>query len=135
MPARARLAVFAAPFFAETTVRFVRAAAGLPGVRLAVLSQDPLDRMPSDLRRAIAAHQRIPDALDATAIADAVAELASVAGRPVDRLVGALEQLQVPLAQVRERLGIDGMGVEAALNFRDKSRMKDVLRAAGVPCA
>jgi biotin carboxylase len=27
------------------------------------------------------------------------------------------------------------LGVEAALNFRDKDRMKTVLRAAGVPCA
>ena len=27
------------------------------------------------------------------------------------------------------------MSVEAAMNFRDKSRMKDVLRAAGVPVA
>jgi biotin carboxylase len=41
----------------------------------------------------------------------------------------------VPLAQARERLGIEGMGVEAALNFRDKARMKERLRAAGVPCA
>jgi biotin carboxylase len=53
----------------------------------------------------------------------------------VDRLVGALEQLQVPLAQVREAMGIEGMDVDTALNVRDKPRMKDVLRAAGVPCA
>ncbi len=53
----------------------------------------------------------------------------------VDRLVGALEQLQVPLARVREQLGIPGMGVEVATTFRDKARMKDVLRAAGLPCA
>jgi biotin carboxylase len=32
-------------------------------------------------------------------------------------------------------LGIEGMSAEAAHNFRDKSRMKNVLRAAGVPCA
>ena len=37
--------------------------------------------------------------------------------------------------RVRERLGIEGMGVEQALNFRDKARMKDVLRGAGIPCA
>ena len=41
----------------------------------------------------------------------------------------------MPLAQVRERLGITGMDAGEAANFRDKSRMKDVLRAAGVPCA
>jgi biotin carboxylase len=53
----------------------------------------------------------------------------------VERLVGALEQLQVPLAQVREALGIEGMDVRTALNVRDKARMKTVLRDAGVPCA
>jgi biotin carboxylase len=36
---------------------------------------------------------------------------------------------------VRERLDIDGMRVSAARNFRDKSRMKDVLREAELPCA
>ena len=41
----------------------------------------------------------------------------------------------MPLAQVREALGIPGMDVETARNVRDKSRMKTVLRAAGVPCA
>ena len=49
----------------------------------------------------------------------------------VERLVGALEQLQVPLAQVREAMGIEGMDVQTALNVRDKPRMKEVLRAAG----
>jgi ATP-grasp domain len=46
-----------------------------------------------------------------------------------------LEQLQVPLAQVREHLGIPGMDAATARNFRDKDQMKTVLRAAGVPCA
>ena len=48
---------------------------------------------------------------------------------------GALEQLQVPLAQAREALGIPGMDAATARNVRDKSRMKEVLTAAGVPCA
>src|ERR687885_395546 len=54
---------------------------------------------------------------------------------PPDRLFGAYEQLQEPLAQVRERLGLPGLPVQTAVNFRDKARMKEVLRAAGVPCA
>jgi hypothetical protein len=43
--------------------------------------------------------------------------------------------LQVPLAQVRESMGIEGMDVRTALNVRDKSRMKETMRAAGIPCA
>ena len=41
----------------------------------------------------------------------------------------------MPLAQVREALGIPGMDEATALNVRDKARMKTVLRDAGVPCA
>lgn len=43
--------------------------------------------------------------------------------------------LQVPIAEARDALGIDGMRTEVAKNFRDKNRIKDVLRAAGVPVA
>jgi biotin carboxylase len=128
------LVVFVAPHLAETTLRFVGAVSELDAVRLALVSQDGVDRIPPPLRRRLAAYDRIEDALDPERIARSVAELARAGGKP-RRLLGALEQLQVPLAMVRERLGIDGMGVEAATNFRDKSRMKDVLRAAGVPCA
>jgi biotin carboxylase len=39
------------------------------------------------------------------------------------------------MAYVRDQLGIDGMDTQTALNVRDKSRMKSVLRAAGIPCA
>ena len=63
--------------------------------------------------------------------------MGALAGRlgSVDRLLGTLEELQVPLAQVREELGLPGMDVKTAHNFRDKARMKTVLREAGLPCA
>lgn len=32
-------------------------------------------------------------------------------------------------------IGVEGIGESVARNFRDKARMKDVLRDAGVPCA
>jgi len=129
-----RSAVFVAPFFLETTLRFVDAAASLRGVRLGLVSQDPLERLPAGIRRKLAGHRRIEDGLDPKRIAGAVRDLATEIG-PVERVVGALEQLQVPLGEVRDALGIEGLGAEAARNFRDKARMKDVLRRAGVPCA
>ncbi len=125
---------FVAPFFLPTTLRFVKAVAGLPGVELGLVSQDPADRLPPDLRGALAAHVQVPDALDATALLDGLASISRRLGAP-SRLLGTLEELQVPLGEVRDTLGIPGMGAEAARNFRDKSRMKDVLRAAGLPCA
>ncbi|KAB2956368.1 MAG: hypothetical protein F9K16_14765, partial [Thermoanaerobaculia bacterium] len=118
-----RTVLFVAPFFLETTLRFVEAVASLPGVRLGLISQDPAERLPTALRRRLAAHRQVADALDAQQIADAVRSLARETGPPA-RLLGALEQLQVPLGEVRDALGIEGMGSEAARNFRDKGRMK-----------
>jgi formate-dependent phosphoribosylglycinamide formyltransferase (GAR transformylase) len=126
--------IFAAPFFMDATLRFLRGATKLPNVALTVVSQDPEDRMPADLRGHIAGHWRVDDALDPQQLVDAARHLEVQFGRPVSYMA-ALEQLQVPLAIAREVLGIDGLSAEAARNFRDKSRMKDVLRGAGVPCA
>jgi phosphoribosylaminoimidazole carboxylase (NCAIR synthetase) len=112
----------------------VTAAASLPGVRLGVVTQDPQENAPSEVRAAIAQHWRVGDVTDPAQLAWAVQCLADRLGRP-DRLFGAYEQLQVPLAELRERLGVPGLPAAAAVNFRDKARMKDVLRAAGVPVA
>jgi biotin carboxylase len=126
--------VFVAPFLLEATVRFIEAAASLPGAQLALVSQDPVEKLPAELRARLAAHWRIEDGTDAQQIADATRALAAQLGG-VDRLIGMLEQLQVPLGEVRDALGIPGMGAEVARNFRDKSRMKDVFAAHDVPCA
>src|SRR5215213_1854261 len=128
------VAAFVAPYLLEATARFVVAAAELPGVRLGLVTCEPVERIPPTLRERLDAHWRVSDALDPRQVAWAVSGLAGQLGR-VDRLVGALEQLQVPLAQVRESLGIEGMDVRTAINVRDKSQMKETLQAAGIPCA
>jgi hypothetical protein len=128
------VAAFVAPYLLEATARFVATAARLPDVRLGVITSSPVEQLPPELKAVLAGHWRIDDALDPGQIAVAVQGLSGQMGR-VERLVGALEQLQVPLAQVREGLGIDGMDEQTARNVRDKARMKTVLRAAGVPCA
>jgi ATP-grasp domain len=128
------VAAFVAPYLLDATTRFVEAAARLPGIELAVVTCEHEDRLPLELRRGLAAHWRIDDAFDAGQVASAVQALGEHLG-PVERLLAVLEQLQVPVAQVRELLGIAGVDVTTARNFRDKAQMKSVLRAAGVPCA
>ncbi len=118
----------------EATLRFLRGAAHLPDVALTVVSQDPEERLPNDIRASIAGHWRIDDALNPQQLVDAARALESRFGKAISYM-GALEQLQVPLAQAREVLGIGGLTSAAARNFRDKSRMKDVLRDASIPCA
>ena len=126
--------VFIAPRFLENTNRYVRAFAALDGVTLSLVSADPESAIPESLRAKVAGHYRIDNCVDAGALTQAVRALANGVGR-VDRLAGALEQLQMPMAEVRDALGVEGIGSEVARNFRDKDRMKDVLRAAGVPVA
>ena len=127
--------VFAVPYALEASLRFARAAASLPDVRLAVVTQEEPDRLPEDLRRTLAGVETIGDALDPDQLEAGVRRAARSLGGRVDRLIGVLEPLQVPMAQVRERLSIRGMDATEAVHFRDKARMKDALRAAGIPCA
>jgi biotin carboxylase len=128
------VAAFVAPFLLPATARFVATAAALPNVSLGVVTAEPVERLSPDLKQLLAGHWRVDDPLDPQQIVEAVRGLSQQMGT-VERLVGALEQLQVPMAYARQILGLDGMDVETALNVRDKSRMKSVLRAAGVPCA
>jgi hypothetical protein len=125
---------FVAPYLLEATARFVNCVAELPDVRLGLITHEPLERIDPPLRDRLSGHWRVDDPLNPRQLAGAVAGLRQQMGG-IDRLVGALEQLQVPMAQVREALGIAGMDERTARNVRDKARMKDVLREAGVPCA
>ena len=126
--------VFVAPFFLETTLRFVSAAASLPDARVGLVSQDPASLIPDELKARLAAHARVSDCLSADGIAEGVQTIGTELGS-VDRLLGTLEELQVPLGELRDRLGIPGIGAETARNFRDKARMKSILARHGLPCA
>lgn len=133
--------IFVAPYAAAATLRFAAAAAEQPDVRLGLVGQEPLAALPEPLRRRLAGHWQVADALDPEQLEAAVRGLAermgpgSEAGVRVDRLLGVLEHLQLPLAVVRERLGIPGMRPATAELFRDKSRMKSRFERASVPCA
>jgi len=128
-------AIFVVPYALETTMRFVKALAGQPGVNLGVLSQEPGDRFTTALGSKLGCYHYLRDPMDTDQLADGVRSIASSWGGRVDRLVGVLEQLQEPLAAVREHFHIRGMSLDEAHNFRDKSRMKDILRANDIPCA
>ena len=127
-------AAFVAPFLAEATQDFALTAAQVPGVRLAIITHDPAERMRPELAEAVVGHWQVEDPFDPAQLVEAVRGLEGQLGT-VERLVGVLEQLQVPLAEARDELGLPGVDAETALNFRDKNRMKDVLHAAGIPCA
>lgn len=126
--------IIATPFFSANAVRFIAATATLPGTELGVISQEPPELLPGDVRARLAAHWRVENVLDSDQLVGAAKELARRHGL-IQRLLSAQEQMQVPLAEARERLGVPGMRPEAVQNFRDKAQMKTLLRAAGLPCA
>ena len=126
--------VFIAPRFLQNTNRYVKAFADLPDVTLSVVSEDPESSIPEPLRQRVAGHYQVRRSLDGDELTVAAAAIARGVGT-IDRLAGALEELQLPMAQVRDALDIEGMRGDVARAFRDKDRMKEVLRAHGVPVA
>lgn len=122
------------PHLRAEALRFLQATLGQPGVRVGLVSEDPLESLPESLRDRLAAHWRVASAQDASELADAVTRMSPALGRP-DLLLGTSEEVQVVLALVRDALGIAGMGASAARNFRDKARAKALLAQAGLPVA
>ena len=132
--------VLVVPYGLAGTMRFVEAAATLPGIELGLVSHESASqlaaKMSSDARDRVRGFAQIDDAFDPDRLEAGVRRLAGeVSAGRVDALAAILEPLQVPVAVVRERLGIRGMDAAEADRFRNKSRMKDTLRAAGLPCA
>lgn len=126
-----RNVVFVAPFPLDTTLRFARAAAGLPGVRLLGICQEPPRGDDAGL---FVDMVTVQDGLDARQLIEAAQLLRRRHGE-LHRVLGILEPLQVQLGQVRRALGVPGTSADTADLFRDKARMKDELRRHGLPCA
>lgn len=126
-----RHVVFVAPFPAETTLRFVRAVKALENVRLSGVVHTPPGGEDAGLFDDVAA---VENPMDTGQLAAAVERLVLRNGRP-HRLLGILEPLQVAFAKLREQFGVEGTDVSTAELFRDKAKMKDALREAGLPCA
>lgn len=120
--------VFVAPFLMPTTREMIRALARVPQTRVVAVLQTGNEAeagVPVVLCPAVLDQEHLSRTLDA---------VIRRIGRPT-RLIGILESLQEHLAYQRERLGLPGMRSEVVANFRDKDRMKSVLREAGVPVA
>ncbi|MBX3260653.1 MAG: ATP-grasp domain-containing protein [Labilithrix sp.] len=126
-----RNVIFVAPFPVDTTMRFVRAASKLDDVRLLGVCHTPPEGEDARLYHDVV---RVTKPLDLGDVLDGVEVLRRRHGQPY-RLIGILEPLMVELAEARARFGIDGTRPAVADLFRDKARMKDALRAAGLPVA
>jgi D-alanine-D-alanine ligase-like ATP-grasp enzyme len=126
--------LFVAPTLSSNTVHVLKCLVELEGVRLGVITHAPVERLPSFLRGRLTGHYRVENALEPSQLVAAVRAFQAELGR-VDRLLGFLEHLQVPLAIARDATGVPGMTESTARNFRDKNRMKEILRQHGLPVA
>lgn len=126
-----RNVVFVAPFPLDTTMRFARAAAGLPNVRLLGLFQEAPR---GDDAALFADHVTVRDGLETQQLI-AGGEVLRRRHGGLHRVLGILEPLQVQLGEMRNALGVHGATAATADLFRDKARMKDELRRHGLPCA
>jgi hypothetical protein len=129
-----RNVVFVAPLFRPNTNRYLRGFCSLSGVRVGVIGMDDPEMLDPRLREQVAGFARVRDAGDPDELARAAADLRHRLGG-LDVLTASLEELQIPVAIARDRLGIPGIHEGVARNFREKARMKQVLRDAGVPVA
>ena len=126
--------IFVAPFVGSTMLKALEACMSLPDVRLGIISQQPYERLPTMITDSVKDHYQIQNCLDAHQLSIATQAFLKEWGQ-VDRLLGYLEHLQLPIAKVRSMLGIYGMKEEHALGFRDKNTMKERLAIKGLPVA
>ena len=122
------------PYFSPNAIRFLEAIISFHQVRLILISQEPPECLPSWQLSRISLSRVIPDVMDSRTLIRTLSDILQQTGK-IDKLLGATEQLQVTLAEARKELGIEGMDVETAHNFRDKSRMKQIFEKEGIPCA
>lgn len=126
-----RTVVFVVPYPAEASIRFARAFAELKAVRLIGLVQKPPTGAAA---KPFANFVKVQDAFDSRQLIEACEKIRRKYGG-LHQIVGVLEPLQVPLAEARAHFKIPGTDPRTADLFRDKGKMKDALRAAGLPCA
>ncbi len=121
--------LFLSPGFPAEMPLFARGLAAV-GARVLGVGDGPLGALPDDARRSLADYLQVRQLWQEDQTIEEVRRWAR--GRSIDRVECLWEPGVVLAARLREALGVPGQGVEQAIAFRDKERMKEVLDAAGV---
>jgi hypothetical protein len=124
--------IFLEPSFPDNQRQFVRALHAI-GARVTGIGERPYEWLDGETKGRLVAYEQVSSVTDERALLAAVRR---VQGREwVDRMEATVEAHVLPAARVREACTIPGISVRTAFLCRDKVAMKEVLRAAGVPCA
>jgi len=124
--------VFLEPSFPANQREFVRALHAV-GARVTGIGERPEESLDPELRHWLFHYHRVGNVTDEGQLERAVRWVQERV--PVARLEAVVEAHVMAAARVRERCGIPGTSVRTTFLCRDKPAMKDVLRAAGIPCA
>jgi formate-dependent phosphoribosylglycinamide formyltransferase (GAR transformylase) len=124
--------VFLEPAFPANQRAFVLALAGV-GATVIGIGERHVDELDDELKAAMLHYEQVHSVVDEGALYHAVRTIQDRIW--VDRLEATVEAHIMAAAHVREACTIPGTSARTAYLCRDKPSMKEVLRAAGVPCA
>jgi len=124
--------LFVEPNFPKNQREFVRALKHV-GAQVTALGEAPVTALDAEMKGWLHGYEQVRSVVDAGALHEAVKRVQ--ARQWVDRLETTVEAHIEAAAKVREACTIPGTSVRTAFLCRDKPAMKEVLRAAGVPCA
>lgn len=103
------------------------------GARVTGLGHAPRHALAPPLRAQLDEYVSVRSLFDPHETLAAAREIART--HAIDRVEMTDEPLVVPAAHLREALGLPGVSVRTATLCRDKTAMKEFLRANGVACA
>lgn len=124
--------VFIEPRFPGNQKQFVKALAQV-GAVVTAIGEGSKESLDEDLRHWLAHYEPVANVTDEAAVLQAARWIHN--RKRIDRLEATIEAHIMPIARVREAMGIPGTSVRTAHLCRDKPAMKEVLRQGGVPCA
>lgn len=124
--------LFFAPHFPSYQRYFAKALKEL-GVRVSCIGDWDFYRLDEELRSWIDWYEQVPDMHGVEPIVAAAKKIHAMV--PVDRVETTIEAQMIPATKAREAVGAPGMSLELVDTCRDKTKMKRVLSAAGIPVA
>ncbi len=127
--------IFVTPYFTDNAAQFIYALVNLSRpVAVRIISQDIEENIIGSIRRKVDRFWKVHDVCDFSQLLAATQGLIGE-DEKILRILAVNEQVQVPVAELREHLGIPGMTKKTAQNYRDKERMKTLLEKAGISVA
>lgn len=121
--------IFLSPSYPPEMNEYVRGLAEV-GANVIGVGDGPVGMLPPKTKQYLSHYLQVSKLFDESALIDQVVSWAK--GKNIDRIECLWEPLMITAAQIREKLGIAGMSVHTVLGFRDKSIMKDRIKAAGL---